>query len=88
MLPPNDMARLIPSEMTAMYIGPNVVFSSDDVREPKLFAVSIMSMPDDIPTIRPIISGVFLSIFVYNPKNTAGKICTMSIPPSNCRDIA
>lgn len=74
--------------MTAMYIGPKAVLKSDDVNCPKLFAISIMKMPEDIPAIKPIINGIFLSDFTYSPKNTAGNICTISIPPSNCNDIA
>ena len=73
-LPPNDTARLIASAITAIYNGPNVVLKSDAVNGPKLFASSNMYMPDTIPATRPIIKGVFLRNFTYNPKNTAGKI--------------
>src|ERR1700687_3982145 len=47
-----------------------------------------MYMPENIPAIKPIINGVFLSDFTYSPKNTAGNIWTISIPPSSCSDMA
>ena len=41
-LPPNEIARLNASAITAMYSGPNAVLKSDEANGPKLLAASTM----------------------------------------------
>jgi len=41
-LPPNEIARLNASAITAMYRGPNAVLKSDEANGPKLLAASTM----------------------------------------------
>jgi hypothetical protein len=74
MLPPNDIVRLNARATTAIYNEPKIgILNRDDVSAPKWFVYSTIRVPNDL---------------IYRPKNTAGKICILSIPPKSCSDIA